>query len=293
MSVPRTLTIPSGVVVRTIETDRGSFAAHETIPEGETRGHLLLIPGWTGSKEDFTQVLPLLAAQGWHVTAYDQRGQFESPGKASDDYSLSGFAADALAVRATSGHDKSHLLGHSFGGLVAQTAAVAAPDTWSSLSLLCTGPGALGDSESRPLTMFAAAIDQVGLAKLHQIREQLAGGDHPLQIAKFLAKRFIANSPASLKAMTQLLLTTTDGIDAVAALPMPKWVARGRRDDAWPHDVQAEMARRLGVEIVIIENAAHSPAVEDPATTAAYLGTFLDSTLLDSTQTETHRPDTN
>ena len=39
---------------------------------------------------------------------------------------------------------------------------------------------------------------------------------------------------------------------------------RGETDDAWPHDAQADMARRLNTEIVILPSAAHSPGVEAP-----------------------------
>ncbi|MDQ3155405.1 MAG: alpha/beta hydrolase [Actinomycetota bacterium] len=266
MSTPRTLVLPHGVDAVTLDTPRGPFAALEAGARGDSLGHILLIPGWTGSKEDFTPILPFLATAGFHVTAYDQRGQFETPGKPDDDYSLAGYATDALAVRAASGTPSSHLLGHSFGGLVAQNAAVADVKAWLSLSLLCTGPGALGQSESeaRPLTLLAQAIGNMPLDQIHQYREKMAGIQRPPEIAAFLARRFESNGPESLKAMTQLLIDAPDGLDKVIALDLPKWVGRGKNDDAWPHEVQAEMAKRLGVEIVVIRAAAHSPAVENP-----------------------------
>lgn len=266
MSIPRSLVLPKGVEAVTIDTPRGPFAAHQIKAAGETRGHVLLIPGWTGSKEDFTPILPMLAAAGLQVTAYDQRGQFESPGKADDDYSLAGFAADALAVRAASGQKASHLLGHSFGGLVAQVAAITEVSSWRSLGLLCTGPSALArtDDEAKPLAMLAGAIGHVPLADIHKYREQMAGVQRPPEIAAFLARRFESNSPESLKAKTQLLIDAPDRLDEVVALDIPKWVGRGKNDDAWPHDVQAAMAKRLGVEVVVIRASAHSPAVENP-----------------------------
>jgi len=258
--------LPHGVEAVTLDTARGPFAAHVATAFGDALGHILLIPGWTGSKEDFTPILPFLATAGFHVTAYDQRGQFETPGKAEDDYSLAGLGADALAVRAVSGAGSSHLLGHSFGGLVAQTAAVAEAGAWRSLGLLCSGPGALDGSgpEARPLTMLAQAIGNIPLAQIHEYREKMAGIQRPPEIAAFLAKRFESNCPESLKAMTQLLIDAPDRLDEVVALDLPKWVGRGKNDDAWPHAVQAEMARRLGVEIVVIPASAHSPAVENP-----------------------------
>jgi len=262
MSTPKSLVLPPGVEAVTIETPRGGFAAHGVRTDGAV-GHVLLVPGWTGSKEDFTPLLPLLAAAGFDATTYDQRGQYETPGAPDDDYTLDGFAADALAVRGSASDSaRSHLLGHSFGGLVAQQAAIADPSAWHSLSLLCTGPGALGDTPGRPLTALVQAIGAMPMEQLHAMRPE----DPTLapEISAFLLKRFTANSEASLKAITQLLIDAPDVVDEVVATRLPCWVGRGADDDAWPHDVQAAMATRLGTDVHVIEGAAHSPAVENP-----------------------------
>jgi len=262
MSTPRTLTLPEGVDAAGVETPVGTFAAHISRAEAAT-AHVLLIPGWTGSKEDFTPLLPLLAAAGFDATAYDQRGQFETHGEPGADYTLDGFASDALAVASACSDHPSHLLGHSFGGLVAQQAVLAQPSAWRSLSLLDTGPGALGESPNRPLKMLLDALGTVPMADIHRIREQAIGLKRAPDIADFLLHRFTSNDPLSLKAMTQALIDAPDRIDELAALALPIWVGRGADDDAWPHDIQAAMAKRLGAEIHVIEDAAHSPAVEN------------------------------
>jgi pimeloyl-ACP methyl ester carboxylesterase len=262
MSTPRTLTLPEGVEAIGIETPLGTFAAHVARASTPT-AHVLMIPGWTGSKEDFTPLLPLLAAAGFDATAYDQRGQFQTPGARGTAYSLDGFAADALAVATACSDHPSHLLGHSFGGLVAQQSALATTSAWRSLSLLDTGPGALGNTPHRPLTMLLDALGVMPLADIHRIREQAIGARRAPDIAEFLLRRFTSNDAMSLKAMTQALIDAPDRIDEVAKLPLPVWVGRGADDDSWPHDVQAEMAKRLGAEIHVIEDAAHSPAIEN------------------------------
>ena len=262
MSTPKSLVLPPGVHAVTIETSRGEFAAHTVLTDGAV-GHILLIPGWTGSKEDFTAFLPLLAAAGYDATAYDQRGQYQTAGSPDDDYTPEGFAADAMAVRGmASDSARSHVLGHSFGGLVAQQAAVLHPESIASLSLLCTGPGALGDSPARPLSPLVQAI---GVMTLAEIRANLPTDPTlPPDIAEFLDTRFTSNAEASLKAITQLLIDAPDIIDAVAGTGLPFWVGRGADDDAWPHDTQAAMAKRLDTEVHVIAGAAHSPAVENP-----------------------------
>ncbi|WP_332642174.1 alpha/beta fold hydrolase [Aeromicrobium sp.] len=261
MSIPKTLEIPAGVEAVAIHADGTDFAAHVARIENP-RAHVLLVPGWTGSKEDFTQVLPLLAGAGFDVTTYDQRGQYETAARPDDDFSLAGFARDAIAVAKASSPAPTHLLGHSFGGLVAQQAAVDSPTTWRSLSLLGTGPGALGESPHRPLRMMVQALGKVPLLQIHELREQ--GVRRPAQITRFLAKRFTSNSVPSLKAITQLLLDAPDIIDRVEALGLPIWVGRGQDDDAWPHDVQASMAERLGTTVHVIGDSVHSPGVENP-----------------------------
>ncbi|WP_332667615.1 alpha/beta fold hydrolase [Aeromicrobium sp.] len=262
MSTPKSLELPPGVEAVTLETSRGRFAAH-TVRADISAAHVLLVPGWTGSKEDFTALLPFLARAGLDATAYDQRGQYETAGAPGDDYSLDGFGADAIAVStAVTEGGRSHVLGHSFGGLVAQHAAVTDPSAWRSLSLLCSGPGALGDSPTRPLS---ALVQSIGVMTLAEIRATLPPDPSvPPDIAEFLDNRFTSNTEASLKAITQLLIDAPDIIDDVAATGLPFWVGRGADDDAWPHDAQEAMAKRLDTEIHVIDHAAHSPAVENP-----------------------------
>jgi pimeloyl-ACP methyl ester carboxylesterase len=260
MSVPRFLDLPPGVTASFEHGLHGRLAMLSADAVGSSKGQILLVPGWTGSKEDFLPLLPLLAATGYDVRSYDHAGQYESAG--GGDYSLESFARDALHVAAMTG-TRTHLLGHSFGGLVAQQAAVLQPGQVRSLSLLCTGPGALGDSDVRPLKKLATAIGKVPLLQLHEIRER--GVRRPAQITAFLAKRFTSNDPRSLKAMTQHLIDAPDVVDDVVATGVPVWVGRGANDDAWPHDVQADMAERLGTRVHVIADSAHSPAVENPA----------------------------
>lgn len=276
MSTPRSLDLPPGVVSSTVQTPRGRFAVHHAQVE-HPRAHVLLVPGWTGSKEDFTPLLPLVAGAGFSVTAYDQRGQHETSASDADDFSLGALAADAAALAETLGTTPVHLLGHSFGGLVAQTAAIEHTARWASLSLLCTGPAALGASPERPLDELVARLDgPEPIGDVYRALKASSLGTHPPEIEAFLLRRFETNSRVGLRALTQHLLDAPDRVAEVAATGLPAWVGRGAGDDAWPHAVQDDLAARLGTTVQVVPGADHSPAVENPVSLAAAWLPFLE-----------------
>ncbi len=179
MSTPKALQLPSGVRRLTIETSRGKFAALEALPPSGVRERqpALLVPGYTGSKEDFLLILQALAAAGRQVVAIDMRGQFETPG--ADDaaaYQLGALAADVALVAdwLSEGHDSAagamgggggrgvHLLGHSLGGLVTREVLLAQAGGISSLTLMSSGPGALSGPRARVLHELLAELDGSG-----------------------------------------------------------------------------------------------------------------------------------
>ncbi|HEX4287641.1 MAG TPA: alpha/beta fold hydrolase, partial [Trebonia sp.] len=101
MSTPTSLELPEGTRRATIETARGSFAALDALPAAGPceLGTALLVPGYTGSKEDFIAILGQLAAAGRRVIAIDLRGQYQTAGP--DDpagYEVAELGADVTAV---------------------------------------------------------------------------------------------------------------------------------------------------------------------------------------------------
>ena len=89
------------------------------------RDAALLVPGYTGSKEDFLAILDLLADDSRHVVAIDMRGQFETAGADEPGgYAAAALGADILAIMHATG--ARHLVGHSYGGLIGREAVLAA-----------------------------------------------------------------------------------------------------------------------------------------------------------------------
>ena len=293
MSTPTSLELPDGVRHTTIRTDRGPFAALAAAPPSGVceREPALLVPGYTGSKEDFLAILGLLADRGREVVAIDMRGQFETPGPdGQDGYSAAALGADITAVARATG--AGHLVGHSYGGLTTREAVLADDDGLISFTLMSSGPAALTGPRAAELRGLLAALGaadgtlpeagalRARISDLWQsyLEPQFVGAGVPGPIVAFLARRMRGNDPAGLVHMARHLLSAPDRTAELArrtALPM--LVLYGEDDNSWSPAAQEAMARRLAARRVCIPAASHSPAVEAPATTAGALTQFWDA----------------
>ncbi|MDH6575531.1 alpha/beta fold hydrolase [Kitasatospora sp. MAP5-34] len=284
MSTPPFLALPACAEALRLTTARGEFAALLAVPDGPPRGTALLVPGFTGSKEDFIALLEPLAAAGYRVLAVDQRGQYETGGPADPAaYAIEQLADDVLALSAElSGGGPLHLLGHSFGGQVVREAVLRAGRElpWQSLTLLSTGPASIDPNEAGRTKLLIDALRTMDLESIWQLLRRMekdSGGPAvPLrpEIADFLHRRWVANVPEALVTTGGHLVAAPDRVAELAAVALPKLVLSGVQDYAWPVGEQSAMAERLGARRVLIDDAGHSPNAEQPAATAAALVDF-------------------
>ncbi len=87
------------------------------------------------------------------VLSYDQRGLGRSA-KPDGEYTMADYADDAAALLAHVGWDRCHVMGTSFGGMVALNLAVRHPGVIGRLVVNCTSPG--GAYSSFPLHDIAS-----------------------------------------------------------------------------------------------------------------------------------------
>ncbi|MCW2777268.1 MAG: alpha/beta hydrolase fold protein [Frankiales bacterium] len=271
--------LPPGARPTVLDLPSGPLAAHVQEPSGTARATVLLVPGFTGSKEDFRLLLPPLAEAGLRAVAVDQRGQYESPGPDDD----AAYAVEALGAHlveaARSLEAPVHLVGHSFGGLVSRAAVLQDPKAFASLVLMSSGPGALGGTRADMMQFLRPLVEQGGLPAVRAAVEAVEAEDPRAQafsqdFRDFLRARFLASSQTGLLAMGDALLGEPDRVADLAAAGVRTLVLHGADDDAWTPASQADMAVRLGAEHVVVAGAAHSPAVENAPDTLAALLVF-------------------
>jgi pimeloyl-ACP methyl ester carboxylesterase len=259
----------------TLTADTGPIAALRAGEDGAP--DVVLLPGFTGSKEDFTPLLDPLADAGYRVTAIDLPGQYESPGPDDPDW----YTPDRLAgaVRsAFGGLNAVHLVGHSFGGLVARAAVIADPRPYADLVLMSSGPAAIDGLRKQRLDDLEPMLPN-GLAAVYDAMQTALETEPgyvapPADLADFLRRRFLTGAPAMLSGMGRALRTEPDRVEELIDAGLDLMVLFGEHDDAWPPEVQARMAARLAAPAVVVTHAAHSPAVENTESTAAALVEF-------------------
>ncbi|MFC8598594.1 alpha/beta fold hydrolase [Isoptericola sp. NPDC057191] len=287
------LPLPDGVEPLVLDVPVGPLTAlRSVVPDGVARRAVaLLVPGFTGSREDHRLLLPLLAARGVEAWTYSQRGQADSAApRGVGAYRRDDFTGDLLdvaaLVSAAAGIPSGalHLLGHSFGGTVvaATVARDAAP--FASLTMLCSGPhGWPGRKDAERDRLLAAAglvdlwtLDNPALARwIAEDPAALASLDAD---TRFLRDRSVATSTDNLLGAIDVLADVRDVTPDLAAAGLPVLVAHGVDDAAWPQPWQRAMAERLGARYAVVDGAGHLPNVENPAATADLLADFWTTT---------------
>ena len=296
VSIPDSTELPPCARRVELEAASGPIAALESVPHGPAEATALLVPGFTGSKEDFIAQLEPLADAGFRVLAIDQRGQCDSPGLADpagyaagtpgrEGYGSSVFASDVRALvqtLAAEGTGPVHLLGHSFGGYIVREALIGAwseqnPLPLASVTLLDSGPAAvIGQSSIERLQLLLAVESTLTLQQIHELAP--VDGHPDPQVSAFLLRRWLANDPASLFAMARRLLAEPDRTDDLRALldawKLPCLVMTGIDEDVWSADLLRQTADRLDAAYVLIPGAGHSPNTAQPGLVAKALLEF-------------------
>jgi pimeloyl-ACP methyl ester carboxylesterase len=273
---------PIGSVATTFDAPSGPLAV---LSMGDlTKPRVVLVPGVTGSKEDFHFLFPELVESGYCVQSYDLAGQYESwqagpeqliPPKQHYDYDL--FYEDLVAF-IEAGRTPVHLLGYSFAGIVAQLVLVRRPDLVLSLTLLSSPPmvGQVfrGVKWIGPFSGACSPRVIAGLMKWGVINglNKVTPGR-----LKFVRDRFSLTRPEGHVDIMSLMKKVPDLRAALRQASVPLAVAVGTHD-LWSLRQHRRFASSIGASIAIYRTG-HSPCETAPYQLSRDLLALFDKSL--------------
>lgn len=243
---------------------------------------LLLMHGGPGL--DHTYFRPWLDPLGEHVQLiyYDQLGSGRSERPAHyDGIGFDTWTAEADALRAHLGHERIVVLGHSFGGYVAQEYALRCGEHLAGLILCSTAPAldypdvimANAQSRSTPrqfetvvenFSNLAAAADTEHFRTVWTTILPLYFETYDPEVGARMDESTRYNGAVFSHAMTKCL-PTFNTLPRLGEISVPTLVLAGRHDWICPPAQGAERlhAELPNAELVVFEESGHFPFIEE------------------------------
>ena len=239
---------------------------------------VVLIHGIGGAARVWVPQMESFAAAGFTPVALDLPGYGGRPAVTAMDFD--GLAADVEAAIEQRGLHKPILVGHSMGGMIAQTALRRRPDGYSAAVLACTSP-AFGSADGAFQSKFVA--DRL---------EPLDAGKSMADLAPKMVERMIgpaADARGRAHAVAVMSAVPADtyraavrclvGFDARANLPkigVPVLCLAGEKDPNAPAAGVERMAGKIpGARYVCLPGVGHLPNLEAPTAFDAAILDFL------------------
>jgi pimeloyl-ACP methyl ester carboxylesterase len=239
----------------------------------------VLVHGFTGSRDDWREVLPRLGERG-RTVAPDLRGHGGStnPGE-SAAYSIDQLVADVSGFLDALGMPRIDLLGHSMGGMVALRLALDEPGRVASLVLMDTAAEPIAQGARRFFEVSAKIAREQGMAKLYEVARSAAEADpnRPESVkrcvermgpeifwARIRAKQ-LAMDPEAFATLGPMLADHEGVVGRLGEIRCPTTVLVGEDDRAFRKPAEVLAQGISGAEHVVIPDAAHCPQHENEA----------------------------
>jgi proline iminopeptidase len=260
---------------------RGTALAYTTVGTGPT---CLLLHGGLGL--DHTLYRPAFdqLADRLRLVYFDHRGNGRSGRPSLSTLTMEQFADDANALAEHLSARRVLVIGHSYGGFVAQELALRHPDRVAGLVLVATTPGQLGTAEpdeqgTPPPAELAAAMRSTPRTNAEfadLLSALLPWYLHRLPSAAVepLLRRSILDVAAWTRSMA--VLRTWSSVDRLHRIQVPTLLLVGRHDLFCSPAQSRRIVQRIpGAELVVLEHSGHLPWLEEPEPFFTALGAWL------------------
>ena len=212
-------------------------------------------------------------AEAFEVLTFDQRGLGRS-GKPDGPYTMADYAEDALALLDVVGWETCHVVGVSFGGMVAQEVALRAPDRVRRLVLCCSSSGGAGGS-SYPIHEYLDLSPEEAARRSLVVQDRRRDAAwqraHPDAVtdaieARELQRRAWAADPAGERGYRGQLAArwAHDTYERLPQLAMPVLIAGGTYDGQAPPENQRAIHALIPHADLEFFEGGHGFTREDP-----------------------------
>ena len=252
------------------------------IEQGRGGTAVLLLHGIGGGKsiwgEQGSGALAALAAAGYRTLALDFPGYGES--LALGEPSLDSMVGAVLALVEHAGAQRTVLVGHSMGGMVAQELLKRAPQAVQGLVLTCTSP-AFGKSDGAWQARFVAErlapLDAgLGMAGMANLLVPGLVAPHASASALESARAVMSRVPETTYRAALRAIAAFDRREALVDIRVPTLCLAAEHDHTASPEVMRRMAGRIpDAEFVCLGNAGHIANVEQPQAFNAAVLDFL------------------
>jgi 3-oxoadipate enol-lactonase len=239
---------------------------------------IVFLHGIGGAAKVWTPQLESFAAAGFRPVALDLPGYGARPPATHMDFAE--LAADLEAGIAERALDRPVLVGHSMGGMIAQTALRRRPDGYRAAVLCCTSP-AFGDPTGEFQKKFVA--DRLAPLDNGATMPSLAASIVDAIMApsadpagRALAVATMAATPASTYRAAVHCLVTFDERANLPSISIPVLCLAGEHDRNAPAKMMERMAAKIpGARYVCLAGLGHLPNLEAPDVFKAAVLGFL------------------
>jgi pimeloyl-ACP methyl ester carboxylesterase len=219
-----------------------------------------------------------LLAERFEIVLLDNRGIGESAAPPGP-YTVADMAGDVLAVMDEAGMQRTHVVGTSLGGMIAQELTLSAPDRVEKLVLVCTTPGGpnAAPMPEQTLKLIAESPSLEPLVALRRFVENALAPNPPEALVhRILAHRLATAQPHAAWAAQAAAGVSFDAWDRLAEVAAPTLVVHGTEDvvvDPANADLLADLIP--GATVEWLEGCGHLLFWEKPDRFAEVVGEFL------------------
>jgi proline-specific peptidase len=233
---------------------------------------LLCLHGGPGSTHHYFAPLERLADER-RVVLYDQLGCGRSNPEGEPEWSVALFLEELEALREHLGLDRVHLLGTSWGGMLALEHALARQETLASLVLSSTlASTAEWEAEAKRLRAAIPSDDDEEALVEFEARHFFRRGDEPSELRRMRAERGSAVYEAMWGPNEWTLTGALRGWDVrarLSELTLPTLIIRGAHDMATEAITEGLAAGIPHARRLVLPESSHTPVLEE---TERYLG---------------------